>query len=449
MNWPRLREKILEDVYPDEEEIDEAKKLYREISAFIEGEFGLETHFAGSTGRGTCMAGDKDIDIFVLFPKDTDRQELEEKGLTVGKKVFKSFGGEFEVDYAEHPYTKGVVESHEVEIVPCFDVEPENIRSAVDRSPHHSRWVRDNIDYELKKDAVILKKFLKSADLYGSSLKLEGFSGYLCENLIIEYGGFQELIDSAQKWEKEKVIDPEKQYEDGLPKNLSNKFSEDSLILIDPVDSERNVASVLSEENYAKFVHLCWKFKEDPGLDFFESSEYEFTEFELKKEVRGRGDFICVEFERPKEVDDLVYPQMRKLMRLLTQKLEKKDFRIYEQGFHSWNNKIRLFFELDEDLPYIEELKGPKVFHNAKHLRQFSENYDNTFVQGERLVAKTEREYTSAREFLKDFFDQDVQVLKESGVPNQLADCMTELSFEDPLDGEEEWLNYLAEKLRV
>ncbi|QGA80728.1 CCA tRNA nucleotidyltransferase [Candidatus Nanohalobium constans] len=448
MNWKRLREKILEEVYPESKELEEAEELYQNISNFILEEFGLETHFAGSSGRGTCMTGDKDIDVFVLFPKNTDRRELEEKGLTVGKKVFKEFNGEFEVDYAEHPYTKGEINEHEVEIVPCFDVEPENIRSAVDRSPHHSRWVRENIDDELRKDAVILKKFLKSNGLYGSSLKVEGFSGYLCENLIIEYGGFREVVESAQNWEREKMFDPEGHHEE-LPEELENKFSEDSLILIDPVDPERNVASVLSEENYARFVHLCWEFSEDPGLDFFEEDEYEYTEFELKKEVEGRGDFIVVDFERPKEVDDLVYPQMRKLMSLLTQKLEKNDFRIYEQGFHSWNGKLRLFFELDEELPKVEELKGPQVFHNAKHLRQFTQKYDNTFVQDDRLVAKTEREYTSAREFLKDFFNQDSQELKESGVPDHLADCMDELSFVDPLSGEEEWLNYLAEKLRV
>jgi len=300
----------------------------------------------------------------------------------------------------------------------------------------------------LKKDAVILKKFLKSAGLYGSSLKVEGFSGYLCENLIIEYGGFHNLVESAQHWEKDKVLDPESYYEE-LPKELEKKFSQDSLVLIDPVDSERNVASVLSDENYAKFVHLCWQFSKEPGMNFFHKEEYEFTEFELKKEVEGRGDFIVVEFDRPNEVNDIIYPQMRKLMRLLTQKLEKNDFRIFEKGFHSWNNKIRFFFELNESLPKVEELKGPKVFHNAKHLRQFTKKYNNTFVQGERIVAKTERDYTSARSFLKDFFDQDVQGLKESGVPNQLADCMTELSFENVLSDDEEWLNYLAERLRV
>ena len=136
-------------------------------------------------------------------------------------------------------------------------------------------------------------------------------------------------------------------------------------------------------------------------------------------------------------------------MHLLEQKLEKRDFRIFEQGFHSWNGKIRLFFELDQELPEVEELKGPQVFHNARHLRQFSEKYDNTFVQGDRLVAKTEREYTDARSLLKGFVSRDRGELKEAGIPNYVAEKMEEARFSEVIVEDDKWLNYLAEKLHV
>lgn len=448
MNWERLREKLLDEIYPDDEELEEAREIYGEISGFIQDEFELETHFAGSTSRETCMKGDKDIDIFVLFPVDTERKELENKGLEIGKKVFREFNGEFEVDYAEHPYTKGEVEGHEVEIVPCFDVSAENIQSAVDRTPHHSRWVHENLGEEQRKDVVILKNFLKEGGLYGSSLKVQGFSGYLCEILISEFGSFYGLIDDVQEWEKKKILDPEDQHGE-LPEELEKKFSEDSLIVIDPVDPERNVAAVLSEENYARFVYRCWAFSRDPGLSFFQESEKEWTEFELKQEVEGRGDFIAVRFERPEEVDDIVYPQMRKFMRLLDKKLDKNDFRIFESGFHASEEEVRFFFELEPTLPEVEELRGPRAFHNSRHLEQFTSKYDNTFVRGDRLFAKTERDFTEAKEFLKDFLGEDARELKEKGVPGNIADKITEYSFFDLMDGEEKWLNYLAEELNV
>ena len=60
----------------------------------------------GSTARGTWLAGDRDIDIFVRFPADIDRADLEEYGLAVGRDVLPD-GRE---EYAEHPYTVGEID---------------------------------------------------------------------------------------------------------------------------------------------------------------------------------------------------------------------------------------------------------------------------------------------------------------------------------------------------
>ncbi len=445
MDWQRLREKVLEEVYPTEEELSNIKEKYEEISEFIEKEFGIETHFAGSAGRETCMSGDNDIDIFLLFPEELDSQELEDKGLEIGKKVFSEFNGEYEIEYAEHPYTKGEIDSFEIEIVPCYDTDPEDIKSSVDRTPHHSRWVKKNLNEEQRKDVVILKKFLSTAGIYGSSLKVEGFSGYLCEILIQKYGSFDELVREVVKWNSEKVIDPENHHEDRLPDKLEKKFEREPLKVIDPVDPERNVSSVLSLENYAKFIHLCWRFREDPGIDFFREEKTEYTEFEIKQEIEKRGDFLVLEFENIEEVDDIVYPQMRKTLGRLVQVLKKKDFRIFESGFHV-GDKTRIFFELDQELPEVEELKGPKVFHGEDHLTQFSSKYDNSFIQEDRLVAKTEREYINAKEFLKDFLSED---LKAKGIPDRVAGKIEDYSFVEPVREDGEWLNYLGEKLQV
>ena len=449
MNWERLREKILKENYPSEQELQKIEGLYTEISGFITGEYGLETHFAGSAGRETCMAGDKDIDLFVLFPEDTERKELEEKGLEIGKKTFENFNADYHVEYAEHPYTKGHIKGVEVEIVPCFDTDPEDNRSAVDRTPHHSRWARNNLDEEQRKEAVILKKFLKTQGLYGSSLRRRGVSGYLCEILISEYDDFRSLLIEAEDWPEQKVIDPENYHEEGLPKELEQKFSEDNLVVIDPVDPERNVASVLSTENCAEFIYEAWRFNNGPGINFFRESEPEYDRFELEQEVKDRGDFLVIEFESPEEVDDVVYPQMRKALSRLKSELEKNDFRIYESGFHVGEEEARIFFELDQHLPSVEELKGPRVFHGRDHIRQFTSKYDNTFVQGDRLIAKTEREHTDARSLLKSFVSRDRGELKEAGIPNYVAEKMEEACFSEIIVEDDKWLNYLAKKLHV
>lgn len=445
MNLKRLREKVIERHYPEKEELQEIKKQHQEISEFIENEFDAKTHFAGSAGRRTCMKGDRDIDIFVLFPEDLEKKQLENQGLEIGKKVFAEFDGEYQIEYAEHPYTKGEINGHEVEIVPCYDTSPEDIKSSVDRTPHHSRWVDQNLDDEQRKDVVMLKRFLSAGNIYGSSLKVRGLSGYLCEVLISHYGGFEELIDNATEWRENQVIDAEEHHNGELPENLEKKFSDEPFIVIDPVDPERNVASVLSRENFAQFIYRCWQFQKNPGIKFFEDEEPKYTRFEIKQELKKRADFTVIEFDTPEEVDDIVYPQMRKTIRRLETLLRKHDFRIFNSGFHV-DESTRIFFEVESSLPELQEVKGPKIFHGEEHLEQFTSKYDNTYIKQDRAVAKTEREYPEARELLKDFLEDDFE---EKGIPSHVAEKIDNYRFVDPATDDEKWLNYLGKKLHV
>jgi tRNA nucleotidyltransferase (CCA-adding enzyme) len=117
MDIQSLKLRVIQEHYPDSDELEEANNIFNKISGFIKEEYGLESHFAGSAGRGTSRKNDKDIDIFMLFPESTSRKELEEKGLEIGKKAFEEFSGKHHAEYAEHPYTKGEIKGHEVEIV--------------------------------------------------------------------------------------------------------------------------------------------------------------------------------------------------------------------------------------------------------------------------------------------------------------------------------------------
>lgn len=431
MELEKVKNRAVKEFYPEKEELDSSNRIFEKIQAFIQEEYGLESHFAGSASRGTCMTGDKDIDTFVLFPEDTSRQELENKGLEIGKEVFKQLGEEHHVEYAEHPYTKGFVEGHEVEIVPCYDLEKGELESAVDRTPHHTEWVKNNLDDQQRKDVVVLKAFLQAQGLYGSSLEVQGFSGYLCEILISYYGSFEKLIREASEWRRENRID----FGD------SDKEFESDFVVVDPVDPERNVAAVMTEENYAEFIFKAYQLKEEPSYSMFQK-EKEFSEFELKKEVDSRGDLLVLDFERPDHVNDILYPQVRKLKRLLSKKLEKNDFRIYSSG-EFVGDRCRIFFELDRHLPDTRIVKGPQVFHNSRHIDQFMEKYDNVFVEEERVCAKVDREFTDAQALIKRVLRGDVSDLRKRGVPNQLASNVEESKFVDPMDGEDKWLKYL------
>lgn len=447
LEWDDLRRKLVGRFYPLEEDLDSLEEAYEKFAEFIEDQ-GFETYFAGSAGRGTCLKGDRDIDLFVLFPEDTERDQLEKKGLEIGRKLFEEFNGDYEVEYAEHPYTKGMIDGKEVEVVPCIDTDPENIRTAVDRSPHHARWVQDNLTNEQKEDVVLLKAFLRSSGIYGSSLKVRGFSGYLCELLIHEYGSLDQLLEEASEWREQTVLDPENYHENGLPEELEEKFERDSLVVIDPVDPERNVASVLTEENYSKFIFEAFRFVEGPGMDLFQIDEVEINKFALKKEIERRGDFTVIEFESPERPDDIVYPQLRKLMKRLNSVLEKNDFTVYESGFHV-SDEVRLFFEAQSSIPEIKLQKGPKPVHGKEHMREFQDKYENVTVKEDRLVAKTQRDFTVSKELIKDFLNDEPEILREKGVPENLAERLESFRIVDVLNEDEQWLKFLTDKLKI
>jgi len=195
----RILKEVLEDIIPGEEEKEELKRLSKriieELYSIIQEE-GLGSIVedivqVGSTGRDTHLRDDYDIDIFVRFKRNVDREVLRETILKVGKRAIENLGGTSWVEYAEHPYVSGRIGKYDIDIVPCYKIGwNEGIISAVDRTPLHNEFVKRVLKSKpLNNDIRLLKKFLKGVGIYGSDLKTKGFSGYLCELLVIHYGG--------------------------------------------------------------------------------------------------------------------------------------------------------------------------------------------------------------------------------------------------------------------
>jgi tRNA nucleotidyltransferase (CCA-adding enzyme) len=448
MTLGNITEKVLERLYPDEQEVLDNEKMFAEIREFVAEEFDRESRLMGSIAKDTFISGDNDLDIFVFFAPDASEDFLEEKGLQIGEAVFEEFDGEYDIEYAEHPYTNGVIDGYEVEIVPAYDVDAGNaIQSSVDRTPFHTDWVNEHLSEQEKQEVVVLKAFLRGQGLYGSTLRVEGFSGYLCELLIAEYGSFEAVMEAAMDWDEDEVIDPA-DHHDILPNYLREMFSDEALVVIDPVDPERNVAAVLSTANYSRFIHRAWQFMQDPDLSFFFPEDDQVQKLDVEKALVDRGDFVMVQFPRPDMLDDILYPQLRRLLSRLEQVLADNEFRLFESGFHVDDNAVRILFELySADLPTCRQHVGPKVFHNTEHMANFTEKYDDVWVEDTRLVTIVERDHRNADALLREFLSGDLQ---ENGVPKNLVDVVQDREVGDiVLEDDDAWLGFLTESFRL
>ncbi len=427
-----LRE-ISEEVIPGLNEIKKLKKLCQMLekkTRELEDEYEYKPMFCGSIAKDTWLKDKKDVDLFLLFNEEVDTDTLEEKGLEVGKKIIEELGGSWNLAYAEHPYVEGHVEGFDIDIVPAYDTDPGNIKSSVDRTPWHVRWVEDNLDDEQRDQVRILKKFTKEHGMYGSDLKTKGFSGYLSEILIAEYGSFEELVEEAVKWNPGKVLDPEDHFK-SKSYLRRKKFKDDCLIVVDPVDKDRNVASVLSDENFFLFKKRIKEFAENPGKDTFLGKDLKPLDMdEIQNKIDKRGtDFMLVKFNAPEVHDDVLYPQMRKMCRRIEKMLDNEGFAVLRKDAWSDGEKCILILELEVDeLPRIDKRPGPPIF-DIKNSEKFIERYEgrhNLLIEDGKWYAEYFREWTTALDFVRDLLYDNKETLKEEGIPGHLAEKVSE-----------------------
>ncbi|MFC7075268.1 CCA tRNA nucleotidyltransferase [Haloarcula halophila] len=392
-------ERVRERVSPDDDERTRLQRVASEVrrraaDAVADLPVTAEIVQVGSTARGTWTAGDRDIDVFVCFPPELDRETLEAYGLEVGHAVVP----EGREEYAEHPYVVGEVDGYAVDLVPCYDVtDATAIQSAVDRTPFHTRYLESRLDDRLAGEVRVTKQFLKGIGVYGSDLRTRGFSGYLTELLIVEYGGFRTFVEAAADWQPPVEFDPEDHAEAAF---------DDPLVVVDPTDPERNVAAVCSARNVARLQHYARDLLGDPRESLFTASEpepYDIDDVRTAIERRGTTP-VALRFETPDVVADQLWPQLEKSLTGLTEELERRGFDVFRSAAFADDRSVLLVELAVAERPAVERHEGPPV-HVRQHAAGFYESYADAdvagpFVDGDRYVVEREREFTTAADFL-------------------------------------------------
>jgi tRNA nucleotidyltransferase (CCA-adding enzyme) len=426
----KILKEVLQKITPTPEEHIEEHMIVAEVSKRIE-KFGVKPILVGSMAKGTDIRGSKDIDIFVLFHKDISREELEKKGLEIGKKVFADMKLKTEIDYAEHPYVKGAYKNYVIEIVPCYDTK--EIKSAVDRTPYHTHYVKKKITESpvIKDDTRLLKQFMKAAGVYGAEAKVEGFSGYLTELLVINYGSFTNVLTAASGWNFGEAIDPEKLWED--TKSLKYFFTNADFIIVDPVDRNRNAAAAISKQKLSEFIIAARRFMEKPCIEFFFPKETKpLPATEIKKRMMKRGTkIIALSFKHKKINENTLYSQLRKTTTSLKTDISHEEFRLMKTGF--WTNETDesiIILELEvSKLPKIKKHNGPPIDKALPEQKKFLDKYKKyePYIEENHWTADIPRTYSDIKELLphilkekkgfgKNLLDAKIRIIEDSQI---------------------------------
>ncbi len=361
-------EEVLSLVRPEKEEIDGICIVAEMLVQAVNESGTAKGMVVGSVARNTWISGDRDIDVFMLYPPEMSREALEEEGIILGRSIASRFGGQFVEKYAEHPYVNATISGFDVDLVPCYEVtNSARIQSAVDRTPFHTRYIQSHIG-GLEDDVLLMKQFSKAGGVYGSDLMTEGFAGYLCELLVLTYGGFSSLIKAGQSWQTGQTID--------IAGHQGKQF-DDPLIVIDPVDPNRNVAASVSQAKMGEFIELCRGYCESHSRDyFFPPAKRSITqnEFEQILSLRGTG-LYSITFSTPHQIPDIVVPQLRRSTAGIASLLERNGFVVNRYDAVMGDEHCCLLFEMLVDrLPLLYTHTGPPV-DNAVNAGKFRDKY--------------------------------------------------------------------------
>jgi tRNA nucleotidyltransferase (CCA-adding enzyme) len=432
-NYKKVLNRVLDDIRPNSIEKNRLEFLSKKVLDIAKSEtakYEARPILAGSLTRDTWLPTKKEFDIFVIFPKTFSVKKLENVGLKIGKDIIKKLNGEWIIEYAQHPYVRGKVHGTEIDVVPCYKMEPgEKIKSAVDRTPFHVAYLDKNFLRKLSDDVRLLKQFCGVNKIYGADAKTEGFSGYVCELLVMHYGSFINVLKNAVKWKPGEVIDLEKFYKKEDYYRLKKVFKRQVLILIDPIDRTRNAAAAISAKSFFILKKRSEEFLKKPSKEaFFEKKFEPITENELiLAQMKRRTELLLVILNPPKIVPDILWPQLRRFAERLDGMLKEDEFVVLRKDIYT-NEKdlavILLEMEISK-LPYVNKKVGPLVF-DLDDSEKFIKKYKNKalkgpFVENDFWVTEVERRFTTAREKLVDSLTEKEKILKERGVPNHIA----------------------------
>ncbi len=410
----RLLKKILTGITPTKEEKIMEKKTAEKIINKIRKMKGkhIEVQLCGSLARDTHLRGYRDIDIFVLFPEKMPRAEFEKEGLRIGRQTFN--GKNCWEEYSEHPYIKGIFNGFEIEIVPSYKVKKASLlKSSVDRSPFHQKFLSKKLDNEKRKEIRLLKAFLKGIDCYGAKIEKEGISGYLAELLILKYGSFKEFLKAASNWKPGITLSLSTK-----PIKLKKEFNA-PLVFIDPTDNKRNVAAALSEEQFARVIAASQAFLEKPSKKFFYPKRKTSISKKRMKKLIAVDQVFALRMPFPKKVpSDIIWGQMRKFNKLLRKRLESEDFIVRRISLYAEEGKeINYFIELESiELNDTIIFKGPPAW-NTEHSMAFLKKHRSPLtgprIENAHWVVEEKRKHKNAVALTKKFLKERKKVEKK------------------------------------
>jgi tRNA nucleotidyltransferase (CCA-adding enzyme) len=235
--------------------------------------------------------------------------------------------------------------------------------------------------------------------VYGAESYIHGFSGHVLELLILHYDSFEKLLKATTKWKAPIIIDIEKHYDSAAAAllRLNEAKIQSPVIIIDPVQPDRNAAAALSRKAFEVFKQRAQGFLKKPGKEYFDIRVNKATIkkqwklysilFKTAKTPRGKPDVVGCKLLAK-------YEKAIKLFKENEFPLVHADWRYGEKQTIAW------YVLRNITMPKEREQQGPPASIQAA-VETFRAKHPDAYERSGRWHAKVKRKYTKAQDILK------------------------------------------------
>jgi tRNA nucleotidyltransferase (CCA-adding enzyme) len=358
----------------------------------------------GSFAKGTWLPEKADVDIFIKFQTSVSEKEFGELGKKIGFSAL--HGYKPYVRYAEHPFVEAQIGNTKVNLVPCYDVQEGNWKSSADRSPFHTRFMIRSLSAQMKNEVRILKAFLKANNIYGAEIARQGFSGYVAEVLIVNFGSFDGVIKAVSELKQGQVI------------GKATKQFETPVVIIDPIDSNRNLGAAISTENVGKFVLAARAFLKKPSISFFKKKKSQLKQKSNLKNV------LVLTFKYKHRSPDIIWGQLKRAATSIATQIDQEGFSVLRKSVVESEDNAALLFLLHSIKLHEHHIRSGPDFFVADHVDKFiSSNKKKSITmwinEEGKVHSLQKRPHVDAVSFLNYLIKKN---LEKSGVPAGLKD---------------------------
>ncbi len=370
--------KILSKIKPEENEVKEISERVKKFLKILNPKLKNASAFiGGSFAKNTWLKGNHDIDVFVVFENNKKMSERLEYSIKKSFKKYRKLHGSrdyFIVDF----------EGLGFELVPVFKIKkPEEAENITDISLMHVKFVKEKTNEKLCDEIRLAKYFLKMNKCYGAETYIGGFSGYLVELLVVYYKSFQNFIKNAAKWKYSEII--------SFGRNNFVSGQKFPLIVIDPVQPNRNAAAALRKEKFSEFAALCKKFLQKQNISYFKEKKINLKKYDLVFEVYPlEGN------------EDVVGTKMLKAFEFIKREFIDNGFAVKNSGWF-WDKNAYLCFKFkNKKIKKYREHFGPYITmsESAASFRLKHKNR-KIIIRNKRLVAYMPRRFTKVSDLAK------------------------------------------------